>query len=124
MRAAYEGALPLEAAGFLFSSDRQKHVVSSVALVRGSAGGRGEFAVPDYELRRIRAWADDRAVHIVALFHTHPGGDLQLSPADRAALLHSEWPWVIVTRAPGRARLKLAAYRPLDGQRVPCRIDT
>jgi proteasome lid subunit RPN8/RPN11 len=118
LRAAYREALPLEAAGFLLGSEQ---LVREVALARGSAGGRGEFSVPDYELRRIRAWAAERKLRIVALFHSHPGGDVRLSPADEAALRHSEWPWVVITQA---AELEIAAYRPPDGRPLPCRIET
>jgi proteasome lid subunit RPN8/RPN11 len=120
---AYHQALPLEAVGFLLGSPGQESFASEVALVRGAAGARGEFAVPDYELRRVRAWADDRNLGIVALFHSHRSGDARLSRADEAALRHSEWPWVIVTRAPGRSGIRIAAYRPPDAQEMTCEIE-
>lgn len=86
------------------------------------AGGPGGFEIPDHEVHRVRAWAENRDLDILALFHSHPSGSLGLSAADRAALVHSQWPWLVVGHRPGRA-LKLALYGPGDvGRRSPASV--
>jgi proteasome lid subunit RPN8/RPN11 len=122
LAAACEEALPLEVAGFLLGIQRGcETLASEFVLARGSAGGRGEFEIPDHEVRRIEAWAQDRRLHIVALVHSHPSGDSRLSAADQAALRYSDWPWAVVTR-PSRTGIEFAAYRPGDAARLPCRV--
>jgi len=95
-----------------------KSLATEMVLSRTPTDGHGEFEIPDHELRRIRAWAEDHELAILALFHSHPSGSLRLSAADRAALRHSEWPWLVVSHRSGRS-LKLALYRPGDGARLP-----
>jgi proteasome lid subunit RPN8/RPN11 len=120
LAAACAQAFPLEAAGFLLGSCRHSAMVASeVVLARSATGGRGEFEVADHELRRIAAWAQERQLCVAALFHSHPSGVLGLSAADRAALRHSDWPWVVVARPSASGAVKLAAYRPGDAMRIP-----
>jgi proteasome lid subunit RPN8/RPN11 len=118
LAAAYDRAWPLEAIGFLLGSRRGAAVIASEVLPLQGACGHGQFEVADYELRRVGAWCDGRGVDIVALFHSHPGGSLQLSAADRAALRRSEWPWLIVARGRRDEVVRLAAYRAGDGRRM------
>jgi proteasome lid subunit RPN8/RPN11 len=88
---------------------------SEIVVSRTSTASRGEFEIPDFELRRIKAWGEDRHLQMLAIFHSHPSGDYRLSAADRAALRHSEWPWLIVTRSRARdAPVVLTGYRPGD----------
>jgi proteasome lid subunit RPN8/RPN11 len=123
LAAACEQAFPLEAAGFLLGTQRNGEILGSeFVLARGSGGGRGQFDIPDHEVRRIEAWAQDRRLHIAALVHSHPSGDGRLSAADQAALRYSDWPWAVVTR-PSRTGIEFAAYRPGDAARLPCRVD-
>ena len=126
---AYDRAFPREACGFLLGVSenrggriRRELVATAVVLARGAAS-HGEFAIPDSELRRITAWGEDRRLHIVALFHSHPSGDRRLSAADRAALRHSEWPWVVVTRSGGGdAAGVLTGYQSGHGARTVVRV--
>jgi len=71
----------------------------------------------------VQAWGEDRGLEIVALFHSHPSGDARLSAADRASLAHSRWPWVIVTRGPGRVAPALTGYRPGEARPMQIRIE-
>jgi proteasome lid subunit RPN8/RPN11 len=121
--AACERALPFEAAGFLLGRRRAAEPpAGEVAVLCRSAGRQGEFAVPDHELLRISAYAYDRRLQIVALFHSHPSGDRRLSAADRSTLRYSAWPWVLATPIGPSAGVELTAYRAGDGAPMPCRI--
>lgn len=121
IRAACERAFPLEAAGFLLGVRRgRERLATDVILSRGGTNALGAFEIADHELRRLRAWAEDHRLDILALFHSHPSGSLSLSAGDRAALCRSEWPWLVVARQPGQA-LKLALYRPGDARRMVLR---
>lgn len=119
MEAACERALPLEASGFLLGvrRGRERHA-TDIVLSQGGAAAHGAFEIADHELRRLKAWAEDRGLDILALFHSHPSGSLILSAADRAALRHSEWPWLVVARRPGRV-LTLALYGQGSARRMP-----
>ena len=98
LRAAYEAAYPRECCGvFLGSSDGAHVSVERVVSTLNAAGMAGGFAIPDDEMRRVRRVAARLGLAIVAVFHSHPSGCAELSNTDRAALRHSEWPWVVVT---------------------------
>ena len=121
--AACERALPFEAAGFLLGGrGGPEPPAGEVIVLCRSAGGQGEFEVPDHELLRISAYAWDRRLRIVALFHSHPSGDRRLSAADRSTLQYSAWPWVIATAGGPSTRVELTAYRAGDAAPMPCRI--
>jgi proteasome lid subunit RPN8/RPN11 len=100
-------------------------VVTDVVVSRSSGASRGDFEIPDYELRRIRAWGEDRHLQMLEVFHSHPSGDRRLSAADHAALRHSEWPWLIVTRSyECDTPVVLAGYRPGDASPMEVRIES
>jgi proteasome lid subunit RPN8/RPN11 len=110
-----EEAHPMEACGFLLGAVQDGHAVATEIVVgRESAPERDRFAIPDHELRRMAAYAEDRGLRILALFHSHPSGDHTLSAGDRAALRHSAWPWVIVTRPRGAASVVLTTYEHFE----------
>src|SRR3977135_1840308 len=95
---AFDRALPLEVCGFLVGQRGPRGPqIMAIVIARGSTGEHGAFAIPDYEARRAKAWAEDRSLLILALFHSHPSGDRQLSESDRAALHPCAWPRVIIT---------------------------
>jgi proteasome lid subunit RPN8/RPN11 len=116
-------ALPREACGFLLGMQRDDGIaVTDVVVSRTSSAAYGAFEIPDVELRRVKAWGEERHLQIVAVFHSHPSGDRRLSDADRAALRHSEWPWVVVTRLNGDTAAVLTAYRAGDGAAIAIRV--
>ena len=120
MKAACVQASPLEAAGLLLGIRRgRQRVATEIVRSRAGANTRGEFEIADHELRRLRAWAEDRGLDVLALFHTHPSGSLCLSAGDRAGLRHSKWPWLVFAHRPGQD-LKLALYRPGDARPIKC----
>lgn len=99
---ACERALPREACGFLLGAvEGTPAIVTDLVVGCESRPRHDSFAIPDHEVRRMAAYAEDRSLRIIALFHSHPSGDNNLSPGDRAALRYSAWPWVIVTRLSG-----------------------
>jgi proteasome lid subunit RPN8/RPN11 len=102
----------MEACGFLLGA--VEGVAGEVVVGRESAPERGSFAIPDHELRRVAAYAEDRGLRILALFHSHPSGSTALSSGDRAALRYSAWPWVIVTRHTGESTALLTIYTAGD----------
>jgi proteasome lid subunit RPN8/RPN11 len=116
---AYDDSYPREACGFLLGH-RQDHlmIATEVAVARESATASDTFEISDRELERLTAYAEDRRLRIIALFHSHPTGSAALSPGDRAALRHSEWPWLIVTRAGEARAIELACYACNDGKRI------
>ena len=62
-------------------------------------------------------------LELVGHFHSHPSGDGSLSAADLAALRHSAWPWVIVTRTCGTPALIVMCYAVGDGRKIAVSID-
>ena len=108
LRRAIETAYPRECCGVLLgSSDGARLIVQRVVSTLNAVSTTGSFAIPDQEMRRVRVLAAEAGLHIVAVFHSHPSGSTELSNSDRAALEHSEWPWVILTEraAPGEVVL-------------------
>jgi proteasome lid subunit RPN8/RPN11 len=112
--------LPNEACGFLLAkrSTAGQPLSCEFALSARTTPRVQQFEIPDAELRRTRAWANDRGLEVVAIFHSHPSGDLRLSAADRAGLEYSEWPWVVVTRDSRSGRAVLTGYAGGNGGRL------
>jgi proteasome lid subunit RPN8/RPN11 len=122
LASALAGALPREACGLLLGPKSRGRVSVIEAVISRVTSTHGQFEIPDYELRRIKAWGEDRGLTVVAVFHSHPSGDRRLSAADRSALRHSEWPWVIVTRERQDTMVVLTAYRAGDAAPIDVRI--
>jgi proteasome lid subunit RPN8/RPN11 len=98
LRDACEAAYPRECCGVLLGSrDGTRLIVQRVVSTVNPVSTVGGFAIPDHEMRRVRLLAAEAGLSIVAVFHSHPRGSTELSRNDRAALEHSEWPWVVVT---------------------------
>jgi proteasome lid subunit RPN8/RPN11 len=120
---AYDRAFLAEACGFLAGPLVLKWLtVTDVILARGAASDRDSFGIADYEVCRANAWAADRGLSVLALFHSHPSGDRRLSETDLAALRYSTWPWVIVTLSPIGRRIYLEGYAAGNGQRFSLRV--
>jgi proteasome lid subunit RPN8/RPN11 len=121
---AYDRALPMEACGFLLGGAQDgRSIVTEIVTAGGLPGYRNEFEIPDHELHRMRAYAQDRSLRILALFHSHPSGERSLSTTDRAALRYSAWPWVIVTRPKATAAIVFTAYAPGDATQIGVGVD-
>jgi proteasome lid subunit RPN8/RPN11 len=80
-----------------------------------AVSGRGGFAIPDHELRRVHLFVAESGLDCLAVYHSHPTGDARLSERDRFALAYSELPWVIITIEPPTRELRLTGYTRGDG---------
>lgn len=98
--------LPRECCGFLLGDKQGGATNATLAVpVLNAEPGAGSFAIPDSEIDRVRDLARRVKLEVMALYHSHPGGHAMLSPTDAAALVHSEWPWLILTLSPTNGRL-------------------
>jgi len=124
LRQACDAASPREACGTLVGRRGADVAIALDALPARGAAARGAFEIPGHELRRMSAWAGNRGLEIVAVFHSHPSGAPELSGLDRDALRHAVWPWVVATRAAGgTGEISLAAYAPGDARPLEVRIE-
>src|ERR1700732_1348332 len=99
-RRAVDAALPGECCGVLLGdSELGRLFVRRVLSTLNTSTTVGTFSIPDHEIRRVGSLAAQFREPIIAVFHSHPDGSRELSPADRRALACSEWPGVIVTPA-------------------------
>ena len=96
--------------------------MTEIALSRSSPGDCDAFELPDYEIRRITAYARDLGLLVIAVFHSHPSGSIELSEGDRASIGHSEWPWVLVTRSAATQNLVLTAYARSNGKPLSLQV--
>jgi proteasome lid subunit RPN8/RPN11 len=104
-------AAPRECCGFLLGASRGgRHVARRVVATSNPVAAPGGFAIPDHELRRVRRVAADAGLDILAVYHSHPSGSLELSERDREALAHSEWPWIVVAPDPAGDGVRLREW--------------
>lgn len=90
---------------------------SAIRLLNSTAGP-GSFRIEAFELARASRYAARKNQQIVALYHSHPSGDLGLSDMDRRFLAQSRWPWLVIALAENG--LQLCGYKPGTGK--PLRI--
>jgi proteasome lid subunit RPN8/RPN11 len=101
LKRAKELAYPHECCGVLLGiQDGTRLIVHRVLNTLNAVSTVGGFAIPDYEMRRVRVLAQQENLSIIAVFHSHPSGSTELSSSDQTALSYSEWPWVVVTQDP------------------------
>jgi proteasome lid subunit RPN8/RPN11 len=106
-------ALPMEAVGIL-GGHPSGHVSQAIPLPN-LAGPRAFLADPraQYEAeRRLRSLG----LALLAIYHSHPGGGTQLSPADRAFAIHLPVVHIVIALAQLRQpREQIRAYRVKEG---------
>jgi [CysO sulfur-carrier protein]-S-L-cysteine hydrolase len=106
-------ALPMEAVGILGGHPNGR-VFQAIPLPN-LAGPRAFLADPrsQYEAeRRLRRLG----LALLAIYHSHPGGGAQLSPADRAFATHLPVVHVVIALArTWRPREQIRAYRIREG---------
>ncbi len=111
LRDSYERAAPQECCGLLLGVRRARGaVVRRVVETLNAFSMCGGFVIPDHELARARRVAASERLSILAVFHSHPEGARTLSHADRDALSHSEWPWVVLTQDGRTCEIRLTWY--------------
>jgi proteasome lid subunit RPN8/RPN11 len=108
---AYEVAYPRECCGFLLGTPGRRPSVKRVVTVLNAFSGLCAFAIPDFEVRRVKTMALKAGLSITAMFHSHPGGSPGLSDDDSAALRYSEWPWLLFTMKSATRELQFQWYQ-------------
>jgi proteasome lid subunit RPN8/RPN11 len=115
-------SLPREASGFVLGREHPpQHFIAEQALPGKGDAQIGRFEISGHDIAWARAYAAERGLRIIALYHSHPSGEWRLSSEDIAAVRHSEWPWIVVTIEGERIRLN--GYRPGDAQPIPVSAD-
>jgi proteasome lid subunit RPN8/RPN11 len=110
-----------ECCGFVLGTSSGHEIIASRAVsVRNAVARPGSFAVPDHERRRVERLAGRLGLTVVAVYHSHPGGDRRLSSTDRESIGNSHVPWLIATVAKnhGERRLSLAAYDAVSASSI------
>jgi proteasome lid subunit RPN8/RPN11 len=88
-----------------------------------NAGPLGSFRITTQEMTRMKRYAAQRQLEILALYHTHPSGMPNLSVDDRHLLTYSQIAWVVVTfNDTGTDMLQLHAYAPSTAEMIPINI--
>jgi proteasome lid subunit RPN8/RPN11 len=111
--------LPRECCGFLLVTPRrggEPHLRAEDLLRVDHRARRGEFEISRREWQRCLAVSERRGLRIGVLYHSHPSGDLRLSPDDRRNLGWRDLDWLIL--GSGEARL----YSAL-GEEQPVRVE-
>jgi proteasome lid subunit RPN8/RPN11 len=114
-----------ECCGFLLGRHAEDGFeIEQAVAVSNTAVSISFFSVPQYEYKRIKDFAQERKLQIVALYHNHPNRAASLSDADKRTLSRSDIHWVIVTInsnrkdcTPNLSAYEARTYRPIDIQR-------
>jgi proteasome lid subunit RPN8/RPN11 len=116
-------ALPCECCGLLEGRTSDAHIIVVAAHATRNLSERPErFEIDPADQFRILRAARERGNVIVGCFHSHPDGEAEPSPADRACAGEEGFVWVIAGVRPGttailRAHLSTGgAFRSLEWQ--------
>ena len=82
----------------------------------------GWFGILDSDVNRMKSYAQRQHMDLVAVFHTHKSGNLDLSVSDKAALLESDLPWLVCTHKASSSGLTMRAYAPRDCKNIPVKL--
>lgn len=88
-----------------------------------NAGSGRRFVVDPYDQLLAFRMARREQKHIVALCHSHPGGETMLSDEDRHNASKWEFLQVVVALASPDAGARAAAWLCIDGEVCPVRIE-
>ncbi len=93
-------------------------VTTRIVRIRNADTRIGRFAIPDVEIRRCEALANDLQLALIALLHSHPSSPPIISDADRRSLTHCPYHWVIAGFN-DVDELNLAGFEAGTGHPVP-----
>jgi proteasome lid subunit RPN8/RPN11 len=112
-------ASPREACGFLLgrSTDDQM-VAEELAPTLNAVVAPGSFAIPDVEVERVAQRAARAQLALIAVYHSHPSGLVELSADDARALRRSCYPWLVIAPSTGA----IAGYSP-DGDPLTLELE-
>lgn len=82
----------------------------------------GWFGILDSDINRVKRYAQRQHMLLVAVFHSHVSGNLDLSLPDKAALRESDLPWLVCTRDPSSSTLTMRAYAARECKRMPIKV--
>lgn len=111
-----EGAAPLEAVG-LVGGDNEN--VAHLVIELPNLAGKDEFFADPFAQFQAERRISDSGLKILAIYHSHPGGCLQLSDADLVAA--AQWNCAQIVIVPERYPKEseyLRCYRVLDKKEV------
>ena len=112
-----------EVCGFLLGTERSEEILLEACVLVPNAGPFSGFAITDEETERTQRLARDKRLSVLALFHSHPSGNLALSPMDKQALCRSSIPWIVVTPEENtNHQIGIYAYAPVTAQPIPILI--
>ncbi len=95
---------------------------TSAVCLRNTAAGPTDFRVERAEWQRTENYAKRLNVNVVALYHSHPTGDLALSQADKAAITLSTVPWVVIAKVKGQWQARAFAFG--SGEPIQLQIES
>jgi proteasome lid subunit RPN8/RPN11 len=118
------GHFPLEGCGFLLGQhSRGIAWVTHVYTVINTDKCLSSFAISYADEARIYRIAKREALSVLAVFHSHPSGDLTLSKADLVSLQDSPLPWIVCCLTSGhQGELKVVGYTPRTALPIPIRV--
>lgn len=82
----------------------------------------GWFGILDSDFDRAKRFVQRQHMLLVAVFHSHVTGNLDLSLPDKAALRESDLPWLVCTYDPSSSTLTMRAYAARGCKRMPIRV--
>jgi proteasome lid subunit RPN8/RPN11 len=114
-----QDAAPCEACGFILGQKSDSKIIAAkLAPTLNTCILSGEFGISDAEVHRVTQLAARTELDIVAVYHSHLSGLVELSISDVRALRRSLYPWLVI--APSRG--ELFAYLP-TGEPLPLKLD-
>lgn len=124
LEAAARRAYPDETCGFLIGHQDGKavHIDCFASSPNRAADPERHFALdPVMHLRLQRQLRGSRFA-IVGLFHSHPGGRAELSPADLQSPATEAWVWLVLALGAKEGAIESAAFRR-PGDKAPVRLE-
>lgn len=82
----------------------------------------GWFGILDSDINRVKRYAQSQHMDLVAVFHNHKSGNLDLSLPDKAALRESDLPWLVCTNNPSSSGLIMRAYAPQECNNISIKV--
>lgn len=112
--------LPAEAVGLLGGPAPD---FATVSLPLANCAGRHAFLADPWAQFKAERLLASRGYQLVAVYHSHPGGGVQLSPIDLAFATKRACLQVVIALAPGLPGEDIRVYRLMAGTAVEVELD-
>lgn len=118
LEAAAQRAYPDETCGFLIGHQDHKAVhIDCFALSPNRAADPARHFTLDPAMHlRLQRELRGSPFGIVGLFHSHPGGRAELSPADLQSAAAEAWVWLVMALGAKEGAVESAAFRRPKGK--------